>query len=510
MNTLAVRINSSFLTRTGWAIAAVLGTLLLLKLGITANQALAVALSAVVILIWSNDRANGLISGLLFFMVKPLFVRIAHAVDKNISGSGGFDLLGITPALLLAALIVWHLYSKMSSGEKLSSGRTRFLILFFSGVAFLSIFNPANSILVGFGGFERIVLPNMMVLLTASFVFSEIVQTKKFVKVMILLGLVSCAYAIGQFILGVYPWEKDWLLDVAFSESTAGWLTIGLRGVEFRIFSIFYNYMDFTFCNVLIFALAISFGKNFEGRWNTCRKIYIFLWAVVLILSLERMALLMSLVAVGVVYYFNQNKQKRKRVLWKSMFCLIAFMVTLTVATPFLKNTGAEKFVRLAELANPFAAASIQDRLIRKWTPAVETIVHNPLGVGIGYGSQTRANKVAELTDYWVEPHNELLQKTLETGIVGGIAFLLLLIAVYRDALRLSHFDSPIKRLGIGLAAATIGFWMCGMVNVPLSGSSGLLYWATAGIVLSMSEKAEKQAPHSVNKSAETADNSKS
>lgn len=489
MTELVLRLHTKHYSHLLWGIIALAATLVITWFGITLNQALALIISALVLTIWAFNKPNGLIAAILFFFIKPLFVRIAYAIDFNISSTGGFDLLGITPALLLAGIIVWHLFQRISSGDKIIIGRTRLLMVLFSAVAFVSIFNPANSILVGLGGFERNVLPNMMILLLASFVFVNEESITRLLKTLFVFGILSCLYGIGQYAQGVYPWEKDWILNVAFSETSEGWLTIGLRGVEFRLYSLFYSYMDFTFCNAIIFALAVAYRSSLSNKWKKITGWYIFLWFLVLLVSLERMPLVMSLVAIAVVYFIKSDTAKRKRILFKTALLSIMFVTAISVASPFLKNTGTWKLIRLAELANPLAASSIHDRMERKWGPTMNTIAGNPLGVGIGYGSQTRANTIAAQTDFWVEPHNELLQKTLETGIVGGFIFFLLLISVFRDGLNLSHSREEIRKLGIGFAAATIGFWLCGLVNVPFSGSSGLLYWTLAGIVLATSER---------------------
>lgn len=510
MKALAIRLLTVNSERIGWALLAAIGTLILARFGISLNQSLAVLFTIIVLLVWVNNKANGLMAALLFFMVKPLFVRLAYAVDKNLSGSGGFDLLGITPALVLAGLVVWHSYLRIASGETILKGKSRTLLVLFGAVAFLSIFNPSNSIILGFGGFERNVLPNMLVLLTASFVFAAKFESKKILKFLLVLGIVSCVYGIGQYFLGLYPWEKDWILDIAFAETESGWLTVGLRGVEFRSFSIFYNYMDFTFCNVLIFALAISFGTTLKGKWLKFRTLYLISWGIVLILSLERTPMMMSALAAFAVYFFNSRKEKRKRIFWKTAGIAAIFLGTLSIAAPYLKETGAHTLIRLAEMTNPLAASSIEDRLNKNWGPTFETIASNPLGVGIGYGSQTRAKSIAERTSFYIEPHNELLQKTLETGVIGGTLYLLLLISVFKNSIRLGRLGNRIRRLGIGFAAVSIGFWLCGMVNVPFSGSSGLLYWAIAGLVIAQCENCLKPPQIPTNKFDQTADNSRS
>ena len=506
MNTLVLKLATFTQWRLSWGIAAALVALAAAHFGITMNQALAVTMSAVILIIWAHSKPNGLIAALLFFMVKPLFARIAYAIDKSIFGGGGFDLLGIAPALLLAGLIIWNLYLRISVGEKILVGRTRMLLLLFCAIAFLSIFNPVNSILVGLGGFERNILPNLMVLILASFIFKDLLDVKKLIKALLLVGLVSCVYGIGQYFLGLYPWEKDWILNVAFKESQSGWMTMGLRGIEFRVFSIFYHFTEFTFINSLIFCLAVASRPILSNRWRKVRIWYLVLWFVVLVVTVERMPLVMCLAGLGVMYYQRSSKSRKRKVIWYSAVTAIVLVIGLKLAEPYLNQTGAYTLIRLAEMANPLNAASIGDRMNRMWIPAVKTITSHPLGVGIGQGSHSRAYEFVGKSEYWVDPHNEILQKMLETGVVGAIIFLGLLISIFNDGRTLSQSKSEMKTLGIGFVAGTVGFWLCGTVHVVLNGAPGLLYWTVAGVVLSMSEMDQKGEPQLAKNAAEIAD----
>ena len=499
MTTLVIKYVGSNHYRLFWAILTTVAAVILLNFGITLNQGLALFFTAIVLTIWTNSKVNGLIAAVILFMVKPLFMRIAYTFDKNIIGSVGFDLLGITPALLLAGLIIWHLYFRISGGENILVGRTRQLMLLFSAVAFLSIFNPANSIIVGFAGFERNILPNMMIMLLASFVFKDLLDVKKLLKILLLVGLVSCVYGIGQYLLGLYPWEKDWILDVAFKESSGGWMTIGLRGIEFRVFSIFYHFTEFTFVNSLIFCLAVASGPIFTGCWRKVRLWYLVLWIVLLLVTLERMPMVMCLTGLGVIYYLRSSRSKRQKVICYSTAAFVLMMIGLNIAAPFLKQTGAHTLIRLAEMTNPLSAQSIDDRMNRMWIPAINTISSHPLGVGIGQGSHSRANEFVAKSEYWVDPHNELLQKALETGLVGALIFLCLLISVFNKGRILSRRKNEIKALGVGFVAGTVGFWLSGMLHVIFNGAPGLLYWTVAGVVLSLSESDEVGESHSVN-----------
>jgi O-antigen ligase len=469
------------------AVLIVPGVLFLLaafSLDFTLNQILAIGFTLTALTAWFYDKAAGLTAAMIFLFTKPFWVRMSFAFDTRSTGNGGFDLLGITPALLLAGMIVWQLFLDHSSGVRLCPDRTRKLMLAFVAVSAATV--PLSpSILVGLGGFERNVLPNMMILFLAASVLTEISRLEKLVKSLLVLGIVSCLYAIGQYIYGLYPWELAWFQNMASENGLSGWLTIGVRGIEFRIFSIFYGYMDFFFTNVLIFALTYALRPSLKGGWKYAFFIYVISWMVILALSLERMPILMISIVVFGLAFFKSGRVRRRKTTLGAFGILTAIYTVLLLTAPAMKTSGADKLVRVAELANPFEATSILDRVETKWLPSLEKISANPLGAGIGYGSQTKASATADNSGDFVLPHNELIQKTLETGIVGGIIFLLLLISVFKDCLR--HGGSETARtFRKALAGTTISFWFCGMVNLPFSGSSGLLYWCLAGVALGL------------------------
>lgn len=452
--------------------------------GVTVNQALALIFTLSLGSLWFYDKFKATVAGILLFMIKPLFVRIAFMIDYNLSGSGGFDLLGITPALLLAGLIAADIYSRLSRGERICPDKPRLILALFAAVSFLSIFNPANSIAIGLGGFERNILPNMMILYLAASTVTSDRQRISLAKTLLLFGLLATLYGIGQYITGLFPWEMDWMRQVALRESNLGWLTVGLRGVEFRIFSVFYNYMDFFFTMVLVFALALSHKEHLTGRWRKMRTAFFISWGVMLALALERMPAIMTIAVMVVTYYLKSSPTRRKTVIWSAAAVVALTQFALAAAGPILKNTGAEKLIRLAEMQNPFAAYSLGDRAENFWGPALETIKANPLGVGIGYGSESKATAQASLTDYYIKPHNELIQKVLETGFIGGILYLILLIALFKQYRTLFQMQGANRALGLAMMAGSLAFFTCALVNIPLSGSSGLAFWAMAGVAL--------------------------
>jgi hypothetical protein len=471
------------------ALAVGVFTLGAILFDITLNQAMAIVFSFITITIWSRDRLSGLISALIFFMSKSFWVRLAFALE-GAGSANRFDLLGVMPALLLAGLIIWQMFIDLSLGKRLCSDRSRRLMMAFAAISLVTILY-CGSPMIGLGGFERNILPNMMILFLGASIITEHEQVVKLLKAMMVFATISTIYAIGQFALGLYPWEQAWFYALAADNGLSGWLTIGLRGIEFRIFSIFFGYMDFFFTNVLIFALAYAYRSSWNGAWKKLYRLYAVAWFAILILSLERMPIVMMLIVFLAAKYLRSSKAGRRKIAFASLAIGTALYCSLLVAGPVLKSTGADKLVRMAELANPFQATSILDRAETKWLPALETIASNPMGVGIGYGSQTKASEEASQSGNYVKPHNELIQKTLETGIVGGGIYLLLMLAIFKVNLTITKLRG-LAVFGIGMASATLAFWACGMVNLPFSGSSGLLFWLLAGAVLGLKENVFK------------------
>jgi hypothetical protein len=462
---------------------------ILSSIGITLNQSLALVFSLSILTVWFYDKFKSVTLGLFLFISKPFWVRFSFMFDYGQSGNGGFDLLGIMPAILFSLLIILQIYSNLAGGPKICRDRTRILLMIFAGLSFISIFFPTNSITIGLGGFERNILPNMMILFLLADIVTEKSQILSLVKTLLVVGLISLIYGIGQYFAGIYHWELDWFQQIAFKDGFAGWLTIGLRGIEFRLFSIFYSYMDFFFTNILIYALIIAFKNSFDGIWCKLRTIYLILFYAVLILSLERMPLVMALIVTLVLHYLGRSARQKRKIIWMGLVSAGIIYSALLLATPLLNSMGAAKLVRLAELANPFKASSINDRVQTKWGPAIETIKSNPIGVGIGFGSQTKASGEAKESNNYVQPHNELIQKALETSFVGAILYLLLLIYLFKDFKIISKFEYSDRLFGYAMIAGTIAFWICGLVNLPFSGTSGLVYWALAGAALAIKDR---------------------
>ena len=452
---------------------------------ITLNQIFALTFSLVVCGLWFHNKVYGLTSAVVFFLIKPFWLRLAYDIDMTMYGNSGFDLLGITPTLILVGFIGSYIYFTILEKKKLCPDKTRILIAVFSALCFVSIFFPTNSIVIGLGGFQRNIFPNMLILFLSVSIFKTEKDILYLVKSLTVVGLITILYGIGQFIVGIYPWEILWMKNIGFANSTAGWLTIGIRGIEFRIFSMFYYRTDFFFTNVLIFTLLITYAKSFTRKMKFIKISYYTLWFLMMIVTFERTPFIMSALALAITYYLNASKSKKKQLITVAVIFAVISYSTLLIFEPYLKSSGIDSLIRLAEMTNPLEADSIHDRADNYWGPALDVIKANPMGVGIGNASATKASGQLNFADTGsIHTHNEILQKVFETGYFGGLLFLILMISILIDSLHLSKIRNTMHKFGNAMSTCTLVFMMSSMITLTFSGGRGLTYWLLVGIML--------------------------
>jgi O-antigen ligase len=128
---------------------------------------------------------------------------------------------------------------------------------------------------------------------------------------------------------------------------------------------------------------------------------------------------------------------------------------------------------------------------------AFNVIAHRPLfGLGPGaYAFGFKSYIPDGMSGQWIYTvHNEVLLRTAETGILGGVAYVWLLIAAYRVVGRILRFGSPFLQLtAIGWAGAlTALVWQ--MMWVPWRGFSyNAMFWVMLGITDAMDRVARER-----------------
>lgn len=434
---------------------------------------------------------DGALFGIAYMCVKPALWRLAYHLDHQYALNPTVDLLRYSAGIILAGLCFWILVNRALSHRPLVRTSLDVVTLLFISINLVSVFNPHSSLFVGFAGFERNIFPTVFMV----FVGREAIRSKqdwtRFTKVTISVAVVALLYGLKHALTGIFAFETTFFSDLFAQGGFDGWLTVGINGVEFRNFSTFFGYMEFTFTLALWAILLFTSNVSYYGRrYRALKWLFGALVVTVLALSMERTPILMIIAGLIVAWFVVTAAKRRKMVVLVSVALVLMIMTAMVLFERQLEVTGIAKLQRLAELSDPSRAASIQDRAERMWAPTLDIIAGNPMGVGVGYGSETIASSSVSSSQFRVQPHNEFLQKALESGIIGAGLFVALLLLLWRRLYRAARAAQPGWLRGALAAAcgAVVAFTLCGQVNLPFSGAQGTYFWFSVGAALGLVE----------------------
>ncbi|MCH7879126.1 MAG: O-antigen ligase family protein [candidate division Zixibacteria bacterium] len=430
--------------------------------------------------------------GLFFFCVKPVFWRLAYHLD---SGAGTFpavDLLRYSGGLFLGLICVAVIVKRIVERRPFIHTKLDMTLAAFILIAAASVFNPHTSLFLGMAGIERNIFPTLFLF----FVGREVIQTERdyqrFIKIVTIFAIAALVYGLKHSLSGLWGFEQTYFADKYYASGLDGWLTIGIKGIEFRTFGVFFGYMEFTFTAALWGTLLLSHDYSRMGKaWRIAKWVIGALLAALLVSSLERTPMLMITFGLLAAWYVKSAKPRRKKILIGSAAVISAIIVATTLFHRQLEESGITKLQRLAEIADPASASSIQDRVDRMWKPTFRIIAANPLGVGSGYGSGTVASASAQGSQFAVQPHNEFMQKALEYGWLGAALFALALLLMFRLLLKSTGWtdNKVLINAAAGGCGILVAFILCGQVNLPFSGASGCFFWFTTGAIVSLTDR---------------------
>ena len=479
------------ITRWGSAGAIALAGLAAALAVTNTNQLVTLLFTLCGLLVWLFGFRPALSYGLVWLFSKGFWLRLTYHLDSAAGRTEG-NWLGSAPAMFLTLVAVAALYQIALSRPRIRRIEPLPWMLAFAGFALLSTLIPGGSPLVKLAGLQRHFFPTMAVAALGFVVCTDSESFRRICRVLLWFATVSVAYALYQHLAGIPIWERAWFesLYVTKGGQLTGWLTIGPGGLEFRVYSSYYSYTEFLFTTVGIALLnlgAIKGGANARDRYLFWAFVLLFL--LTLGVTLERMPMVMLLAGALTFWVLARGRTAFKRRILISVAASVGlwFVALLTLST-YLES-GIDKLVRLAELTNPFVASSIQDRLSNQWSASLEAIGQRPWGWGLGYGSQTMASKEAARSGMLIAPHNELLQKAVELGLVGALLFACLVASQWRFVWRRLYnatVAEPVRTHLLAYMALLAAFLLCGLVNLTFSGTMGVLFWMATGAVWSL------------------------
>ncbi|HEY6249773.1 MAG TPA: O-antigen ligase family protein, partial [Candidatus Angelobacter sp.] len=169
---------------------------------------------------------------------------------------------------------------------------------------------------------------------------------------------------------------------------------------------------------------------------------------------------------------------------------LLAGILSLAIVLSLQPQSAAGG--RLQEV-DDFTSTS---RLALWGTAGVMFLQHPVLGVGYGNYRSLYNDYLPGVTPNQLDAHNIYLQFLAETGIIGFVAFFVLVASLVRVAIKLAKNTDPVYRMvGIGVGGALAASLIHGMVDYlfNVSPQFGGLFWLILALGLVAYEQAGKR-----------------
>jgi O-antigen ligase len=221
---------------------------------------------------------------------------------------------------------------------------------------------------------------------------------------------------------------------------------------------------------VLVIPLAIAIGVAFRSWWTIPPFVLVTLvFTVALIATLSRSGWLGLIAATGLL--LTVLPQRRRRVLVVAG-CVALLILAVGLFAPIGSRLGPGGLSPLAELANRWNV----------WTVAVEITTHHPLGVGVANFSYYFLPYTGGTISH---AHNLFLNMSAERGVIGLLAFCVVLVSLFRTLDRsLSKASNRYHRaLTAGLIASFGGYLVHSIFDATYYDYKVLLlFWLLAAV----------------------------
>lgn len=368
---------------------------------------------------------------------------------------GGFD-LKINVFLGLICFFVWLCLILANPSQWLIKPNYLSLPLLFLAVAmFLSLTQA--------GDLKRGVTVLVFIFFTVAFSVLTVNMLKKqehlrlVIQILFWSSLAVALFGIFQFTGDLLGWPQTiTLLKDGYTKAVFGFPRIQAFSMEPLYFA--------NFLLIPIFlSMAYFFGKIkiFGKKWWLILILVLLL--VNFILALARGAFVGFAFGLVIILFFMAKQIFN----WKNVLALILISVVVFYGVSFALSKGdaraTNEFIGHLLVKDFSTGESVQGRL-SSFTLASQIFLRQPfLGIGIGnYGPYVSGFAALPPSGGWQIANNQYLEIFAETGLIGGLAFLVILIIIFLkswSAIRLSQ-DEFLKKTMIGLLAAFVAVFI--------------------------------------------------
>jgi O-antigen ligase len=307
-----------------------------------------------------------------------------------------------------------------------------------------------------------------------------------FYKMLVVLLLILSSYAVFQAAIGLPVFDRYWFERLPNTEQASSIIegSFFIAGKP-RIPSMTQGHVSFTLLSGYLFLLVLFIPDYMLSKnYKRLRLLALFVTGLYLFITLERSAIGMIGLGIGVAVFMKMRwKVGRISIILLSIIGLAGGFLVNSIdpsQIPWTKDTIA--FRRVFELANPARANTVVGRAKVVWPQALQRLFENPLGYGLGTFHTTSQNQKLDFS-FFIPPHNMYLQIILETGIIGLIVFVLLILVYVRVLLR-ARLRREDRNITIGAITSLTAILAIAMVNYPLELPVAFFFWFLMGITV--------------------------
>lgn len=329
-------------------------------------------------------------------------------------------------------------------------------------------------------GFRRIVVPMLLFFVAYHLPATEPGRLRRFGWALMITGWIPALWGIKQYALGLTAAEQQYAAEIA-----SGWV-----GQDVRIFSTFPGPWGLAayLGGLGLISLSLAATARTPGP-RVAAVVASLLAATALLFTYVRGCLLGYLVGVAfllIVFLGPRIGMRRVVILFLAVLAsygaFALFVGPLLVDHIAVDNIAARRALTILAPSQDFA---VEARLIA-WSNIVDIVMRYPLGIGLGSTAGVAARFESHLRLGPVHPDNSYLGVALETGWLGGLLFVAIVVRLVITGIRLATQRSTrADHWVLRGAAAYLLMMAIASLAAPLTFESGAghLYWLVSGIV---------------------------
>jgi len=375
-------------------------------------------------------------------------------------------LLVIPPALVLLIFLNIIVFNRKAFASIWRKDPIFKYIGFLILIMIIQAFNPLQgNILVGFGGLMFFMLPIFWFFFGY---FMDNLPIERLYKWLVIVAVIVSIYGLKQTFFGFTPFEMYWLQHVKYTSVHIG--------ATYRPFSTLTSVAGYSY--YVYIGAFISFVLALRKRNIFYFIAFLFLAGNLLIISV-RFSIFALLFSIFIYYSFSLKSLKKMFVtdiIGSIVILFFIYNVKMVNITSLGGAFGTLFAHSISGLVNPFAEKSTLWIHILAWKYGLIRFAHNIIGYGIG-AVTIASRKFGGLT---YAPESDLIGILVGLGIIGFIAFMLVIYRFSQIATRLSfRYDNFTARIHFVLILSFVF-----IINNFTSYSCGALFWFLMGITV--------------------------